>query len=104
MLRKFLFLLGLAITVLATMNVASRASNVIGVTPDNLVLVPATLFHHSLNCEEARSFLEKQGYHLVHAVRCGGNYHIFRAERRGFYYVLRVLTERGQMMIDDRIR
>jgi hypothetical protein len=104
MFRTFLVPAGLALAILTTMNVTSRASYVIRATPDNLVLVPAAYFHRDLSCEEARSFLEGQGYRVFENARCGHNYHIFRAERRGYEYIVHVMTERGQMMIDDRSR
>ena len=101
---KFLVSAGLALAILANVNGASRASYVIHGNPDNLVLVPATYFHPDISCEEARAFLEGKGYHVFEKARCGGNYHLFRAERRGFHYIVRVMTARGQMMIDDRTR
>ena len=104
MFGKLPLLGALVITLLAGMAPASGAHYVIHATPDNVVLVPAFLFHPTLSCEEARSFLEKQGYLIHGRVHCGGNYNIFRAERRGFYYIVRVMTQRGQMIIDDRNR
>jgi CRISPR/Cas system-associated protein Csm6 len=102
--RKLPFLSVLVFTLLASMAAASGAHYVLRSTADNVVLVPSVLFHPTLNCEEARSYLERQGYRVLKRVRCGGNYNLFRTERRGFYYTMRVMTKRGQNMIDERIR
>jgi hypothetical protein len=37
-----------------------------------------------VNCGEARSILQRKGYRILQIIQCGGNYHKFKAYRRGF--------------------
>ncbi len=46
--------------------------------------------------------LERKGYRILKTIRCGGNYHKFKAHRRGFNYRIHVVTSRGKRMIDAR--
>lgn len=72
-------------------------------TPDIYVVVPSISWGSKwLDCDEARSYLEDMGYHISKTLGCGGNYHHFRGERRGFRYTIYVMTERGQEMVDKR--
>ena len=55
-----------------------------------------------VSCEEARSILQRKGYRILKIIQCGGNYHKFKAYRRGFNYRVHVMTSRGKRMIDAR--
>jgi hypothetical protein len=55
-----------------------------------------------VSCDEARSILQHKGYRVLKIIQCGGNYHKFKAHRRGFNYRIHVMTGRGQRMIDER--
>ena len=78
----------------AQSHVQRRHSN-----PDLLTYIPP---HYDIRCPEARVLLQKEGYHISKTIRCGGNYHRFRAERRGFQYIVQVMTNCGKRMIDAR--
>ena len=58
--------------------------------------------HYGASCEEARSILQRKGYRIIKTIQCGGNYHKFKAHRRGFNYRIHVVTSRGKRMIDAR--
>jgi hypothetical protein len=67
--------------------------------PDYYILIPA---FYGISCDEARSILQKKGYRILKTIRCGGNYHKFKVQRRGFDYIVNVMTSRGKRMIDAR--
>jgi hypothetical protein len=55
-----------------------------------------------MSCADAREHLQDKGYQIFRTIRCGGNYHKFRAQRRGVDYIVQVMTCRGKRMIDAR--
>lgn len=57
---------------------------------------------YGASCEEARSMLQRKGYRILKTIHCGGNFHKFKAHRRGFNYRIHVVTSRGKRMIDAR--
>jgi hypothetical protein len=67
--------------------------------PDHYVYLPP---HYDIHCQEARILLQKEGYHVSKTIRCGGNYHQFRAQRSGRNMIVQVMTCRGKGMIDAR--
>jgi hypothetical protein len=46
--------------------------------------------------------LQREGYRILKTIQCGGNYHKFKAQRRGVNYRVHVMTSRGKHMIDAR--
>ena len=58
--------------------------------------------YYRASCEEARSILQRKGYQILKTIQCGGNYHKFKAHRRGFSYRVYVMTGQGKRMIDAR--
>ncbi len=46
--------------------------------------------------------LRRKGYRILKTIHCGGNFHKFKAHRRGFDYRIHVVTGRGKRMIDAR--
>ena len=75
--------------------------------PDHYVYVPALPWphaRHDVSCDEARALLEHKHFHVSKTIRCGGAYHVFSAQRRGFAYIVHVMTGQGQDMVDDRSR
>jgi hypothetical protein len=67
--------------------------------PDHYVYIPP---HYDIRCQEARVLLQKEGYHVAKTIRCGGNYHQFRAQRSGRDMIVQVMTSCGKRMIDAR--
>ena len=67
--------------------------------PDHYMYIPP---HYDISCQQARVFLQKEGYRLRQTIRCGGNYYKFWVQRRGFDYIVHVMTSRGKRMIDAR--
>jgi hypothetical protein len=67
--------------------------------PDHYVYIPP---HYDIRCQEARILLQKEGYHVSKTIRCGGNYHQFRAQRSGRDMIVQVMTRCGKRMIDAR--
>ncbi len=67
--------------------------------PDHYIYIPP---RHDISCQEARRLLKKDGYRISKTLRCGGNYHMFRAERSGRAMIVQVMTARGKRMIDAR--
>jgi hypothetical protein len=91
MVKKTLTMIALAIGLLAPFAILESSTAIAGhANADHLVYVPATYFHDSVSCDEARLILESKGYQLSRKVRCGGEYHIFTAWRRGFTYIIHV--------------
>jgi hypothetical protein len=68
-------------------------------SPDHYIYIPP---HYDISCKQARSLLNKDGYRVSKTLRCGGNYHMFRAQRSGRQMIIRVMTARGKAMIDNR--
>ena len=68
-------------------------------TPDHYIYIPP---RYDIRCQEARVLLQKEGYHVSQTIRCGGNYHKFRAQRSGRDLIVQVMTCRGKQMIDAR--
>ncbi len=99
MLKKILMPACIVVAILAAISTAQghvqrRHSN-----PDLYVYIPP---YYGISCEDARSLLEKEGYRISRTIRCGGNYHRFKAHRRGFHYIVQVMTKSGKRMIDAR--
>ena len=91
MVKKTLTTIGLAIALLAPLAILESTATIAGHgNADHLVYVPATYFQDSVSCDDARLILESKGYQLSRKVRCGGEYHIFTAWRRGFTYIIHV--------------
>ena len=67
--------------------------------PDYYIYIPP---HYEVSCREARVLLKKGGYHVSKTIRCGGNYHQFRAQRSGRDMIVQVMTAHGKRMIDAR--
>jgi len=67
--------------------------------PDHYIFIPA---YYGVSCDEARSILHRKGYRILKTIRCGGNYHKFKVQLRGFNYIVQVMTKRGKKMIDAR--
>jgi hypothetical protein len=67
--------------------------------PDHYIHIPP---RHGISCQEARLLLKKDGYRVAKTLRCGGNYHMFRAQRGGRHMIVQVMTGRGKQMIDAR--
>ena len=67
--------------------------------PDHYVYIPP---RYDMSCSEARVLLKKDGYRISKTIRCGGNYHQFRAQRSGRDMIVQVMTHRGKHMIDAR--
>ena len=67
--------------------------------PDHYVYIPP---RYDIRCQQARILLQKEGYHVSKTIRCGGNYHQFRAQRSGRDMIVQVMTWRGKKMIDAR--
>ena len=57
---------------------------------------------YGVSCDEAREILQRKGYRIISIIRCGGNYHKFRAHHRGVDYRVHVMTGRGKRVIDAR--
>ena len=67
--------------------------------PDHYIYIPP---RHGISCQEARLLLKKDGYRIAKTLRCGGNYHMFRAQRSGRHMIVQVMTRCGKRMIDAR--
>lgn len=67
--------------------------------PDHYIYIPPRT---EIRCGEARVLLQKDGFHVSKTLRCGGNYHLFRANRSGRDMIVQVMTARGKWMIDAR--
>lgn len=67
--------------------------------PDHYIYIPP---RHDISCMQARALLKKDGYRISKTLRCGGNYHMFRAWRSGRDMIVQVMTARGKRMIDAR--
>jgi hypothetical protein len=72
--------------------------------PDFYLDVTSGYARQGLNCDEAREVLQRKGFSILKTLRCGGNYHRFSARRAGYGYIIHVMTDKGQTMIDDRSR
>jgi hypothetical protein len=97
MLKKLLILASFMLALLALIPMAQ--AHAARSNPDLLIYIPP---RYDIRCPEARVLLQKEGYHISKTIRCGGNYHKFRAERRGFHYIVQVMTNCGKRMIDAR--
>ena len=97
MLKKLLLPVSLLIGLLALAPLAqARATHT---NPDHYIYIPP---HYNISCGQARVLLKKDGYRIVKTVKCGGNYHQFRAQRSGRLMIVQVMTRRGKRMIDAR--
>ena len=67
--------------------------------PDHYIYIPP---RYDISCGEARVLLKKDGYRIAKTIKCGGNYHQFRAQRSGRDMIVQVMTARGKRMIDAR--
>ncbi len=67
--------------------------------PDHYILIPP---RPGTSCLEARLLLKKNGYRIAKTLRCGGNYHLFRANRSGRDLIVQVMTAQGKRMIAAR--
>ena len=67
--------------------------------PDHYIYIPP---RYDISCQEARLLLKKNGYRIVKTIKCGGNYHQFRAQRSGRDMIVQVMTAHGKRMIDAR--
>jgi hypothetical protein len=67
--------------------------------PDHYIYIPP---RYDISCQEARVLLKKDGYRVSKTIRCGGNYHQFRAQRSGRDMIVQVMTRCGKRMIDAR--
>ena len=67
--------------------------------PDNYIYIPP---RYDISCGQARVLLKKDGYRIVKTIKCGGNYHQFRAQRSGRDMIVQVMTARGKRMVDGR--
>lgn len=98
--RKKLLVAAGALAALLTLNLAANGHTLrYHGNPDLYVYIPPD---YAMSCADARSHLQHQGYRILRTIRCGGNYHKFRAQRRGFDYLVQVMTCRGKRMIDAR--
>jgi hypothetical protein len=68
---------------------------------DHYVMVPDI---NGVGCEEAAAVLEHRGFEIYGKVWCGGNYHRFNVKRRGFTYIVHVMSEQGAVMVRNRSR
>ena len=68
-------------------------------TPDHYIYIPP---RYDIRCQEAWALLQREGYNVSKTIRCGGNYHKFRAQRGGRDLIVQVMTCRGKQMIDAR--
>lgn len=94
---KILALAGLLLGSLVLAPLAqARASHS---NPDHYVYIPP---RYDISCGQARVVLKKDGYRILKTLRCGGNYHEFRAKRSGRHIIVQVMTRRGKTMIDAR--
>lgn len=95
--KKLLLPVSLALGLLALAPFAqARATHS---NPDHYIYIPP---RYDISCQEARRLLKKDGYRVSKTLRCGGNYHMFRAERSGRHIIVQVMTARGKRMIDAR--
>ena len=95
--KKLLLPVGLVLGLLALVPLAqARATHS---NPDHYIYIPP---HYDISCQEARRLLKKDGYRVSKTLRCGGNYHMFRAERSGRDMIVQVMTRCGKRMIDAR--
>jgi hypothetical protein len=67
--------------------------------PDHYIYIPP---RYDISCRQAFLLLKKDGYRVSKTLRCGGNYHRFRAQRSGRDLIVMVMTARGKQMIDAR--
>ena len=67
--------------------------------PDHYIYIPP---RHDITCRQAFLLLKKDGYRVSKTLRCGGNYHRFKAQRSGRSLIVMVMTARGKAMIDNR--
>lgn len=95
--KKLLLPVSLALGLLALVPLAqARATHS---NPDHYIYIPP---RYDISCQEARRLLKKDGYRVSKTLRCGGNYHMFRAERSGRDMIVQVMTRCGKRMIDAR--
>ena len=78
-------------------------------TPSPILLLPGepSRFRRStLTCGEARHVIRYEGYRNIRAIKCGGKYHQFTAQKRGAKYRvnLKVLATTGTIIVVGRIR
>jgi hypothetical protein len=99
MLKKILVPACIVIAILAVIPTAQGHAQRRHSNPDLYVYIPP---HYGISCEDARSLLQLEGYRISRTIRCGGNYHRFKAHRRGFHYIVQVMTKSGKRMIDAR--
>ncbi len=100
MLKPFLLSAGVVVAVLSTSSLASSHTNrgTHG-SVDHYVMVPS---RDGVDCEKAYAILERRGFHIYGTVRCGGNYHRFTVDRRGFNYIVHVMSQQGAIMVRNR--
>ncbi|MDP1700498.1 MAG: hypothetical protein Q8L53_05980 [Aestuariivirga sp.] len=95
--KKLRLPVSLALGLLALAPLAqARASHA---NPDHYIFIPP---RSDISCQQARLLLKKDGYRVAKTLRCGGNYHLFRAERSGRGMIVQVMTAHGKKMIDAR--
>ncbi|MEQ1521516.1 MAG: hypothetical protein ABL936_09630 [Aestuariivirga sp.] len=82
------------LALLALAPIAQAHSN-----PDHYIYIPPRF---DVSCQQARLLLKKDGYRVAKTLRCGGNYHLFRAERSGREMIVQFMTANGKRMIDAR--
>jgi hypothetical protein len=105
MLKKLLVPVSIVVALLAVVPMArAHAARLSDYRPsypnsDFYLYIPP---YYGASCEEARSILERKRYRILKTIQCGGNYHKFKAHRRGFNYRIHVVTSRGKRMIDAR--
>lgn len=97
MLKKLLLPVSLMLGLLALGPIAQARTT--HTNPDHYIYIPP---HYNISCGQARVLLKKDGYRIVKTVKCGGNYHQFRARRSGRDMIVQVMTRRGKRMIDAR--
>lgn len=95
--KKLRLPVGLVLGLLALAPLAQARA--IHSTPDHYIYIPP---RYDISCQQARRLLKKNGYRVSKTLRCGGNYHLFRAERSGRDMIVQVMTARGKRMIDAR--
>ena len=95
--NKLLLAAGLMLGLLALAPLAQ--AHAVRSYPDHYIYIPP---RYDISCGQARALLEKDGYRIFKTLRCGGNYHRFRAQRSGRDMIVQVMTRCGKRMIDAR--
>ncbi len=95
--KKLLLPAGLILGLLAL--VPSAQTRATHSNPDHYVFIPP---RYDISCGQARVLLKKDGYRISKTIRCGGNYHMFRAQLSGRDMIVQVMTAHGKRMIDAR--